>query len=224
MVSTIINSRGIQKYHFLIHENARFGSARSRVLLAMFSIPCVRIDVPPHDRRFIFHGVIHFQAKNKVSLFLSFLLNYFATVSGSFQPFSSWKLGSIACLQVLVSFPTTPLFVHERGRTRLHYLSTPSFNSFHIGHVGVCMVISWPLVNFILDHATKHRHFIVSNFRKTFHLFWNMGIFQHYQYSRLPLLNVLHTKDRRGWGKGCPPPPPLPRWGLFGNFGTNTGF
>ena len=31
---------------------------------------------------------------------------------------------------------------------------------------GVCIVISWLLVNFIPDHATKHHHFIISNFRK----------------------------------------------------------
>ena len=36
----------------------------------------------------------------------------------------------------------------------------------------------------------NRRHFIVSNFRKTFHLFWNMGNFQHYQYSRLPLIKL----------------------------------
>ena len=37
------------------------------------------------------------------------------------------------------------------------------------------MVISQLLVNFIPDQATKHQHFIVSNFRKTFHLFLEYG-------------------------------------------------
>ena len=48
---------------------------------------------------------------------------------------------------------------------------------------GVCMVISWLLVNFIPDHATKHHHFIISNFRKTFHLFL--------EYGELPALPIL---------------------------------
>ena len=37
------------------------------------------------------------------------------------------------------------------------------------------MVISRLLLNFIPDHATKHWHFIVSNCRKTFHLFLENG-------------------------------------------------
>ena len=45
------------------------------------------------------------------------------------------------------------------------------------------MVISQLLVNFIPDHATKHQHFIVSNFRKTFHLFL--------EYGELPALPIL---------------------------------
>ena len=45
------------------------------------------------------------------------------------------------------------------------------------------MVISQLLVNFIPDHATKHRHFIVNNFRKTFHLFL--------EYGELPALPIL---------------------------------
>ena len=39
------------------------------------------------------------------------------------------------------------------------------------------------LVNFIPDHATKHLHIIVSNFRKTFHLFL--------EYGELPALPIL---------------------------------
>ena len=42
-------------------------------------------------------------------------------------------------------------------------------------YIGVFMVVSQLLVNFIPDHATKHQHFIVSNFRKTFHLFLEYG-------------------------------------------------
>ena len=45
------------------------------------------------------------------------------------------------------------------------------------------MVISQLLVIFIPDHATKHQHFIVSNFRKTFHLFL--------EYEELPALPIL---------------------------------
>ena len=52
-------------------------------------------------------------------------------------------------------------------------------------NIGVCMVISQLLVNFIPDHATKHRHFIVSNFRQTFHLFL--------EYGELPALPILQT-------------------------------
>ena len=48
---------------------------------------------------------------------------------------------------------------------------------------GVCIVISRLLVNFIPDHATKHHHFIVSNFRKIFHLFL--------EYGELPALPIL---------------------------------
>ena len=52
------------------------------------------------------------------------------------------------------------------------------------------MVISWLLVNLIPDHATRHRHFILFNIRKTFHLFLDyMGNFQHYQYSVLPSMS-----------------------------------
>ena len=50
-------------------------------------------------------------------------------------------------------------------------------------YIGVCTVISQLLVNFIPDHATKHQHFIVSNFRKTFHLFL--------EYGELPALPIL---------------------------------
>ena len=52
-------------------------------------------------------------------------------------------------------------------------------------YIGVCMVISQLLVNFIPDHATKHRHFIVSNFRKTFHLFLEYG-----ELLALPILQI----------------------------------
>ena len=51
---------------------------------------------------------------------------------------------------------------------------------------GVCMVISRLLVNFIPDHANKH-HFIVTLEWLSIY-FWNMENFQHYQYSRLPLI------------------------------------
>ena len=44
-------------------------------------------------------------------------------------------------------------------------------------------VIFQLLVNFIPDHATKHWHFIVSNFRKTFHLFL--------EYGELPAIQIL---------------------------------
>ena len=43
----------------------------------------------------------------------------------------------------------------------------------------------WLLVNFIPDHATKHHHFIISNFRKTFHLFLEYG------YNLIPALPIL---------------------------------
>ena len=48
-------------------------------------------------------------------------------------------------------------------------------------YIGVCMVISQLLVNFIPDHATKHQHFI--NCRKTVHLFL--------EYGELPALPIL---------------------------------
>ena len=51
--------------------------------------------------------------------------------------------------------------------------------------IGVCMVISQLLINFIPDHATKHQHFIVSNFRKTFRLFLENG-----ELSALPILQI----------------------------------
>ena len=56
-------------------------------------------------------------------------------------------------------------------------------------YIGVCTVISQLLVNFNPDHATKHQHFIVSHFRKTFHLFLKYGELN--QYSRLPLMLFL---------------------------------
>ena len=54
-------------------------------------------------------------------------------------------------------------------------------------YIGVCMVISQVLVNFIPDQATKHRHFIVSNFRKTFHLFLEYG-----ELPALPILQITY--------------------------------
>ena len=45
------------------------------------------------------------------------------------------------------------------------------------------------LVNFIPDHATKHKHFIVSNFRKTFHFFL--------EYGELPALPILQITFNR---------------------------
>ena len=59
------------------------------------------------------------------------------------------------------------------------------------------------VVNFIPDHATKHQHFIVSNFRKTFHLFLEYEELPALPYSRLPL-----TLKRLGGG-GPKMPPPL---------------
>ena len=52
-------------------------------------------------------------------------------------------------------------------------------------YIGVFRVISQLLVNFIPDHTTKHRHFIVSNFRKTFHLFLEYG-----ELPELPILQI----------------------------------
>ena len=84
-------------------------------------------------------------------------------------------------------------------------------------YISVCMVISQLLVNFILDHTTKHQHFIVSNFRKTSIYFWNMGNFHHYQYSRLPLTlkkpGLLTPSHSRGGGGFHPPLGSRPRSG-----------
>ena len=52
------------------------------------------------------------------------------------------------------------------------------------------MVIAQLSVNFITDHATKHQHFIVSNFRKTFHLFLEYG-----ELPELPILQITF----KGW-------------------------
>ena len=49
------------------------------------------------------------------------------------------------------------------------------------------MVISQLLVKFIPDHATKHWHLKVSNFRKTFHLFL--------EYWELAALMITNTPD-----------------------------
>ena len=49
-------------------------------------------------------------------------------------------------------------------------------------------MISQLLVNFIPDHATKHQHFIVSNFRKTFHLFLEYG-----ELPALPIDQIMST-------------------------------
>ena len=51
-------------------------------------------------------------------------------------------------------------------------------------------LISRLLVNFIPDHATKH-HFIVSNFRKTFHLLLDYG--------ELPALPILQIPFKHIW-------------------------
>ena len=42
-------------------------------------------------------------------------------------------------------------------------------------YISVCMMISQLVVNFILDHATKYRHFIVSNILERLTLFLEYG-------------------------------------------------
>ena len=71
------------------------------------------------------------------------------------------------------SVTCTPLRIFADGRTQNIILV-------------FCTVISQLLVNFIPDHATKHRHFIVTLERLSIY-FLNMRNFRHYQYSRLPL-------------------------------------
>ena len=76
-----------------------------------------------------------------------------------------------ACVCVCVLIVVSIMRWDTTSRRRGGSLLLNSINLVYIFLFVYRVVISQLLVNFILDHATKHRHFIVSNFRKTFHLF-----------------------------------------------------
>ena len=75
-------------------------------------------------------------------------------------------------MRIWDSVNCTPLRIFADGRTAILYLC--------------CTVISQLFVNFIPDHATKHRYFIVTLERLSIY-FWNMGKLPSLQYSRIPL-------------------------------------
>ena len=98
-------------------------------------------------------------SRNKVSLFLSFLFKIFAALSGSFQHFPHESLNLLLVYKNQFRFPTTPIFVHERGRARMLSLSPPSVDSLLSTVKQLCNLSSYLLC---LSSSTTNFFFLCS--------------------------------------------------------------